>query len=85
LRRGEDGAASLFAAELGALDAHVAKHGWLGGTAFGLADIAYVPWILRAQTQLGVDLDGLPALGDWLARLLERPSIAAEAGVVAAL
>jgi glutathione S-transferase len=34
---------------------------------------------------LGVDLDGFPALSAWLARLEERPAIAAEAGIVAAL
>jgi glutathione S-transferase len=34
---------------------------------------------------LGVELDRFPALGDWLERMLERPSVAAEAQVVAAL
>jgi glutathione S-transferase len=34
---------------------------------------------------LGIDLDGFPSLAAWLARLEERPSIAAEAGIVAAL
>jgi glutathione S-transferase len=34
---------------------------------------------------LGVELDGFPALTDWLGRLEQRPAIAAEVGVVAAL
>jgi len=32
-----------------------------------------------------VSLDAFPALSDWLARLLERPAIAAEAEIVAGL
>jgi glutathione S-transferase len=47
------------------------------------SDIAYVPWVLRARDMLGVDL---PArLVDWLAELEQRPSIAAESGVVRSL
>jgi glutathione S-transferase len=34
---------------------------------------------------LGVNLSGYPSLGAWLERLEERPAIAAEAGIVAAL
>jgi stringent starvation protein A len=47
------------------------------------SDIAYVPWVLRARDMLGVEL---PAhLVDWLGELEQRPSIAAEAGVVRSL
>jgi len=84
LRREEDGAAEAFDAQLARLDSAVAG-GWLGGDAYGLADIAYVPWVLRARDMLGVSLEGFPALRDWLERLLERPAVAAEAQVVAAL
>ncbi len=84
-RRGEDGAEDELAAALARLDAPLRERRFLGGAEYGLADIAYVPWILRARDMLGVDLDGLPALGDWLARLEQRPAIAAEAGIVAAL
>jgi len=52
---------------------------------FGLADIAYVPWLLRARDMLGVDMSPYPALSDWVERLSERPSVAAEAALVAAL
>lgn len=44
------------------------------------ADIAYVPWVLRARDLLGVDLPD--RVSDWLAALEERPSVAAEADVV---
>jgi glutathione S-transferase len=85
LRREEDGAADAFDRELAKLDDQLERWPWLTGAAFGLADIAYVPWILRARDMLGVDLDRFTALTDWLERMLERPSVAAEAQVVAAL
>jgi stringent starvation protein A len=85
LRREEDGAAERFGEQLAKLDASVAVRPWLGGAEYGLADIAYVPWVLRARDMLGVSLDGHPALVDWLRRVLERPAVAAEAGIVAAL
>jgi glutathione S-transferase len=85
LRRGEDGAAARLDAELGKLDAALADRPWLGGLEYGLADIAYVPWVLRARDMLGVPLDGFPAVAAWLERLVARPSIAQEVDVVAAL
>ena len=85
LRRGEDGAAARLDAELAKLDAALAGRPWLGGREYGLADIAYVPWVLRARDMLGVPLDGFPAVAAWLERLVARPSIAQEVDVVAAL
>jgi stringent starvation protein A len=85
LRRGEDGAAQRFDAELGKLDAALARQRWLGGSEYGLADIAYVPWVLRARDMLGVSFVAFPAVTAWLERLVERPSIAMEVDVVAAL
>ena len=70
---------------LGRFDALLGKRPYLGGAEYGLADIALVPWFLRARDMLGVDYDGFPAVPDWLARLEQRPAIAAEAGIVAAL
>jgi glutathione S-transferase len=84
LRRGEDGAAEALDDELARLDAAV-RGGWLAGSSYGLADIAYVPWVLRARDMLGVSLDAFPGVREWLERLLERPAVAAEASVVAAL
>jgi glutathione S-transferase len=85
LRRGEDGAAERLDAQLSKLDAALSEADWLGGAEYGLADIAYVPWVLRARDSLGVSLDPYPALAAWLERLLERPAVAAEASIVAAL
>jgi glutathione S-transferase len=85
LRRGEDGAAEQFDAALAKLDVLLYDRDYLGGSEYSLADIALVPWVLRARDMLGVELTGYPSLGAWLARLEERPAIAAEAGVVAAL
>ena len=85
LRRGEDGAADRLDVALGELDALLEGRPFLSGREFGLADIAYVPWILRARDRLDVDLGRFSALADWLARLEVRPSIAAEIEVVASL
>jgi glutathione S-transferase len=85
LRRGEDGAAGRLDVALGELDAVLQGQPFLSGREFGLADIAYVPWILRARDRLDVDLGRFSALADWVARLEERQSIAAEIEVVASL
>jgi glutathione S-transferase len=52
---------------------------------FGLADIAYAPWLIRLRDRLGFDLSPYPALGERLGELAERPAVAAELDVVAAL
>jgi glutathione S-transferase len=52
---------------------------------YGLADIAYAPWLIRLRDMLGFDLSPYPALEERLGELTERPAIAAELGVVAAL
>jgi glutathione S-transferase len=85
LRRGEGGARQSFDEELAALDHLLGATGWLSGDAFGLADIAYLPWILRARDLLDVPLDGHPRVASWVERASERPSVAAEVEVLAAL
>jgi glutathione S-transferase len=85
LRRGEDGAHERFEAELGKLNAVLDAQPYLTGRAYGLADIAYVPWILRARDRMGVELGAFGALAAWLERVSERPAIAAELDLVAAL
>jgi glutathione S-transferase len=85
LRRGEAGAEDAFAAALGLLDRLLAGMPYLTGRAFGLADVAYLPWVIRARDLLGVELEPYPAVGDWLEGLSGRPSVAAELGIVAAL
>ena len=70
---------------LAELDADLEAKPYLGGSAYGLADIAYLPWILRAETRLGVDLGELPALAAWRDGLTARPAVSAELELVAAL
>lgn len=85
LRRKEPGAEVAFAVELEALSTILASTPYLTGSMFGLADISYVPWVLRARDLVGVSLEPYPPLLAWLERLAERPSIQAELEVVAAL
>jgi glutathione S-transferase len=68
---------------LARLDAELEAQPFLSGSAYGLADIGYIPWILRAQTRLGIDLDSFPLLAAWRERLAERPALAAELEVLA--
>jgi glutathione S-transferase len=85
LRRGEDGAGERLGSELAKLNAVLDARPYLSGREFGLTDVAYVPWILRARDRMGVDVTSFPALSEWLERLSARPSVAAELDVVAAL
>jgi stringent starvation protein A len=85
LRRGEEGARERLDAALAMLDALLHEQAFLSGREFGLADIAYIPWIVRARDRMDVDLQPFPALSQWVARLEQRPSIAAELDVVASL
>lgn len=47
------------------------------------ADIAYVPWAIRAREMLGVTLP--QRVADWLTDLERRPSVAAEVEIVRGL
>jgi RNA polymerase-associated protein len=85
LRRGEEGARERLDAQLASLAARLERRPFLSGRAFGLADVAYIPSILRARERMDVSLEAFPALADWIDRLTERPSIAAESELVAAL
>ena len=58
---------------------------FLTGARFGLADVSYIPWLLRLRGLLGVSLDSYPAISGWLERCADRPSIAAEIETVSAL
>jgi glutathione S-transferase len=85
LRRGDEGAAETFAAEVAWLESLLEGLPYLTGREFGLADVAYVPWVIRARDMLGVSLEPYPAVADWLGRLSERPAVAAELELVGAL
>ena len=85
LRRGEEGARSRFEEELAFLDRLLAGSRWLSGRTFGLADIAFLPWLLRARELLGLELEPWPSLAAWVDRACARPSVAAEQLLVATL
>lgn len=78
-RRGEDGAGDRLTHCLAALDAGVSR--W--PLDYGLADIAYLPWLIRLRDLLGVELP--EQLAGRLEELTARPAVAAELDVVAAL
>jgi glutathione S-transferase len=83
LRRGEEDARPRLDEQLARLDDALALRPWLGGADYGLADIAYIPWILRMQQLL--DVEPPANVAAWVATMLDRPAVAAEAGIVAAL
>jgi glutathione S-transferase len=85
VRRGDESARPKLERAFEELDALLEAQPFLTGAEYGLVDIAYVPWLLRAQSMLGVDYEPWPALAEWLDRLQERPAIAAESDVVARL
>ncbi len=78
LRRGDEDAQVRLGERLAELDALLEAQPFLSGRAYGLADIAYAPWLLR------IDLGDHDRLSQWLARLTERPAVAAELELLAA-
>src|SRR2546430_12544397 len=85
LRRGDEGAREGLDVELAKLDALLEGQAFLSLGDYGLADIAYMPWILRLRDRMSVDLEQFPALADWVDRLAQRSAVAAELEVVASL
>jgi glutathione S-transferase len=78
VRRGDEGARPRLEERLAELDSLLEERPFLTGREFGLADVAYLPWILRARANLAVDLDDYPQLEAWVERVAERPSVAPE-------
>lgn len=85
LRRGETGARRALGEALAVLEAMLEAMPYLTGRSYGLADIAYLPWVIRARDLLDVDLGPTPAVAAWLDRLAERSAVAAEIELVATL
>jgi glutathione S-transferase len=83
-RRDEEGAVDEFNEQLAKLDGLLAEHDYIVGNEFTAADIAYVPWVLRAELY-GFEPRSYEHLAAWLDRLAQRPSIAEEMETVHAL
>jgi glutathione S-transferase len=80
-RRGDDGSGGRLAHCLSFLERGLSR--WPEG--YSLAEIAYVPWLIRLPELFGFDLTPYPALRERLERICERPAVAAELDIVAAL
>jgi RNA polymerase-associated protein len=85
LRREESGAAERVEHALEGLDTLLRAAPFLTGRSFGLADVAYLPWLLRLRDLMGISLERHAALVRWLDTCCERPSVAAEVETVASL
>jgi stringent starvation protein A len=83
LRRGDESARRKLHEQLNDLDSLLAGRPFLTGRDFGLADAAYLPWILRTPSVLSVDLERYAHLSGWVARVSERLSVAAELDLLA--
>ena len=55
------------------LDVALAKHDWVAGSVYSIADMAIYPWALKHPV-LQVDLDDFPRVAEWFARVEERPA-----------
>ena len=82
---GDEPASERLEPALRAFDRELEAHPYVVGSDYTLADIAYVPWILRTPARIGIDVRGYAGIRSWLERLESRPAIAAEIGVVASL
>ena len=69
--------------ELAKLDGILEAQPFLTGAAYGLTDVGFLPWILRVETRLGLDLAEYTSLAAWLERVAERPSVRAEIELLA--
>ena len=85
LRRGADDAHERLDDVLTGLDRTLSAIPFLTGRSFGLADVAYLPWLLRLRDLMGFSLDGYATLTAWIERCSERPSVAAEVETLASL
>jgi glutathione S-transferase len=80
-RRGDDDGAERLAHCLSFIERNAGR--WTDR--YTLAEIAYVPWLIRLSDLLGFDLSPYPSVAAQLERLSARPAITAEREVVAAL
>jgi stringent starvation protein A len=81
--RRKDGSPERMHAALARLDEVLAGRPYLAGATYSLADIGYLPWVLRAESRLGLDVRRHAALAEWLDRLGTRPAVAEELDLLA--
>jgi glutathione S-transferase len=79
------GSGERFPDRLAELDRRLAEMPFLAGREYSLADIAWFPWLPRAEAYLDLRLEEYPAIAAWRDRLADRPAIAAEIDVVTSL
>jgi glutathione S-transferase len=85
LRRQDPGADAWLAEGIAALETLLRATPFLTGGRFGLADVSYLPWLLRLRGLMGFSLEPYPALSRWLETCAGRASVAAEIETVASL
>jgi GST-like protein len=59
---------------LGVLNYHLARHDYLAGDEYSIADMASMPWVMSYRT-LGFDLGDFPHLRRWFDGLKVRPAL----------
>jgi glutathione S-transferase len=74
-----------FHVSLADFDEELGEAAYIVGADYTLADIAYIPWILRAERLLDVAVREHANIATWLERLEEREAIRAEISVVGSL
>lgn len=79
-RRGDEDGAERLAHCLSAFERNIGR--WAGR--YSLAEIAYLPWLIRLRDVYGFDLSPYPTTLERLEELSTRPAIAAELEVAAA-
>jgi glutathione S-transferase len=80
-RRNENGSADWLESCLSAIDHKLGA--W--PDRYTLAEIAYLPWLIRLRDLMGFDLTPFPAIVARIERLSARPAVERELAVVAAL
>lgn len=59
---------------LGVLDEQLANNPHIAGD-YSIADIATYPWVVAANTNLGISLDELPNVQQWVTRMQTHPAV----------
>ena len=58
----------------GVLDRQLARHEWLAGAEYSIADMASYPWAVPHEKQ-GIDLADYPQVARWYAAMAARPAV----------